>query len=273
MKEKVILITGASSGIGKETALKLISEGHKVYGGARRVEKMKDLENEGGIALKLDVTKKEDIDNAVNEIIKNEGKIDVLINNAGFGLYGSVEETPIEKAKYQYEVNVFGLAQVTKVIIPHMRKQNSGTIINISSMGGKIYMPLGAWYHSTKHAVEGFSDSLRVELKQFGINVVIIEPGAIETSFDDVMLKPLQEISGNGPYKSLADAFSNATKKTYSKGSASPASVIAKTISRAVNSDKPATRYAAGKYAKLMIFIRTYFGDKVFDFVLNQMIK
>ncbi len=200
---KVILITGASSGIGKETAKKLISEGHTVYVAARRVDKMDDLVQIGARSIKMDITIDEDIKNAVETVLKEKGRIDVLVNNAGYAIYGAMEDTTIEDARRQFEVNLFGLARITQLVLPSMRKEKSGTIINMSSMGGKIYIPFGSWYHGTKHALEGWSDCLRTELKDFGIKVVIVEPGGIKTEFDDVMLEPMIERSGNGPYAEL----------------------------------------------------------------------
>ena len=211
-EKKVVLITGASSGMGKETALKLIGEGHTVYGAARRIEKMNDLIEKGGHALKLDVTDHESIKAAVSQLLSEQNRIDVLVNNAGYAIYGAVEDTTIEDARRQFEVNLFGLAEITKQILPTMRKQRSGKIVNITSKGGKMYTPLGAWYHATKHALEGWSDCLRLELKQFGIDVVIIEPGIIQTEFGNVMLDPMLERSGDGPYaqftQKVADAYS-----------------------------------------------------------------
>jgi short-subunit dehydrogenase len=181
MKKKVILITGASSGMGKESAKALIQQGHTVYTVARRINQMQELMEMGGHPMQMDVTNENDIQQVVDTIIQKEGKIDVLWNNAGYGLYGSVEDVPLEEARKQFEVNVFGVAALTQKVIPFMRKTNSGTIINTSSMGGKIYTPLGAWYHASKHALEGFSDCLRLELKEFHINVVVLEPGIIQT--------------------------------------------------------------------------------------------
>ena len=178
---KVILITGASSGIGKETAKKLISEGHTVYVSARRVDKMDDLVQIGARSIKMDITIDEDIKNAVETVLKEKGRIDVLVNNAGYAIYGAMEDTSIEDARRQFEVNLFGLARITQLVLPSMRNEKSGTIINMSSMGGKIYIPFGSWYHGTKHALEGWSDCMRTELKDFGIKVVIIEPGGIKT--------------------------------------------------------------------------------------------
>ena len=250
MKNKqVILITGASSGIGKETALELIKEGHIVYGAARRVEYMKDLEDAGGHALKMDVTNQEEIEAGVKKVLDEQGTIDVLFNNAGYGLYGPVEEVTLEAAKRQFEVNIFGLAAITKEVLPIMRNNKSGTIINTSSMGGKMYTPYGAWYHATKHALEGWSDCLRIELKQFNINVVIIEPGLIGTEFADVMADPILKNEGKEtPYSKTMNNLAKTSKEMYDKpGATSPPSVVAKAVSKAVNSKKPKTRYRIGK--------------------------
>ena len=264
--KKVILVTGASSGIGKATAEHLIADGHTVYGAARRVEKMKGLEEKGGYAIQMDVTKENEIQACVNQIIEKEGHIDVLVNNAGYAVYGPVENVSLDDARRQFEVNLFGLAAITKEVIPHMREQKSGTIINISSVGGKVYTPFGAWYHATKHALEGWSDCLRLELEEFGIDVVIIEPGIIKTEFADVMYDPMVERSKGTPYEKKTEILAKATKGAYEKdGQNSPPSVIAKTISNAVSSKRPKTRYAAGKLAKMLIFLRGLISDRWFD--------
>lgn len=161
---RTVLVTGASSGMGKDTAKKLLSDGYVVYAAARRVEKMRDLERLGATVIEMDVTKDEDLVAAVGRITAEHGGIDVLINNAGFGTYGAMEDTDVADARYQFEVNLFGLARLTQLALPHMREQHSGSIVNISSMGGKIYTPLGSWYHATKHALEGWSDCLRIEV-------------------------------------------------------------------------------------------------------------
>ncbi|HEY5713824.1 MAG TPA: oxidoreductase [Candidatus Gracilibacteria bacterium] len=271
--QKVIFITGASSGIGKETALKLIEEGYIVYGAARSIGKMQDLIAAGGQALEMDITKDDQIRACVEEVVRKEGQIDVLINNAGFGLYGAVEDVPIDEARYQFEVNLFGLGRITQLVLPHMREAQSGTIINISSMGGKIYTPLGAWYHATKHAVEGFSDCLRLETKPFNIDVVIIEPGVISTEFANVMMDPMLKRSGDGAYSDLAKRMAKSTEKAYKKGNGSPFWVISNTILKAIQSKRPKTRYVVGKWAKPMMFVRKYFGDRIFDALLLSQIK
>jgi len=272
--KKVILITGASSGMGLETALRLTKDGHIVYGAARRIEKMQPLVDAGGQAISMDVTKDEQVKAGVEQILLEQGKIDVLIYNAGYRSYCSVEETPIADARRQFDVNLFGLASLTQLVIPHMREQESGKIINISSMGGKIYTPLGAWYHATKHAPEGWSDCLRLELKQFNIDVVVIEPGIIATEFGDVMIEPMLERSGSGPYSRLAQSVAKTTRESYEKeGAASPPSVIAGAIVKAISSGKPKTRYVAGKLAKPLIFIRQFLGDRIFDKAVMSQVK
>jgi short-subunit dehydrogenase len=273
LNKQVIFITGASSGMGKDAALQLIKEGHIVYGAARRVQQMEDLTKAGGHALPLDVTDENSVKKAVDTIIKNEGRIDVLVNIAGYAVYGAVEDTTLDDARRQYEVNIFGLAAVTKAVLPHMREQHSGKIINISSMGGKMYTPMGAWYHSTKHALEGWSDCLRLELKPFGIDVVIVEPGIIKTEFADVMHQPLLDRSGSGPYAKMANAVAGATEKSYAKGQSSSPEVITRLLSKIVRSRKPKTRYAAGKFAKPMMWIRKYLGDRIFDAVVMSQVK
>ncbi|MEX2595911.1 MAG: oxidoreductase [Salibacteraceae bacterium] len=271
MKTQVILVTGASSGIGKSTAHRLIKDGHKVYVAARRLAKMKDLEDAGATALEMDVTIDSNMNKAVEQIIKEQGRIDVLVNNAGYAIYGSVEETSIEDARRQFEVNIFGLARLTQLVLPHMRAQKSGKIINMSSMGGKMYTPMGAWYHATKHALEGWSDCLRLELKQFNINVVIIEPGGIKTEFDDVMYDSLKGNSGSGPYASLASKVKKGSDTMYNKLASKP-EVIAKAVSEAVKSKRPKTRYRRGFMAKPGVFMRTFFGDRFWDFAVMRSI-
>ncbi len=272
-QKKVALVTGASAGMGKEIAKQLLADGYVVYTAARRVEKMADLAAEGAITLKMDVTNDDEVSAGIAQIEKDYGGVDVLVNNAGFGLYGAVEDITIEEAKYQFEVNLFGVARMTQAVLPYMRGKKAGSIVNITSMGGKIYTPLGAWYHATKHALEGWSDCLRLEVSQFGIDVIIIEPGIILTEFGAVLLDPMVKRSQGSPYEKFAQAIANATKESYEKGGGSPPSLIAKTISRALKASKPKTRYVAGKFAKPLIFIRKYFGDRIYDKAVMSQVK
>jgi short-subunit dehydrogenase len=211
--KKVALITGASSGMGKSTANILHSQGYTVYGAARRTDEMNDLKAKGIGVVSLDLTNDASIVEAVNTILNIEGRIDILINNAGYGSYGAVEDVPLDEARRQFEVNLFGMARLTQLILPTMRKQQSGRIVNISSMGGKIYTPFGAWYHATKHAVEGWSDCLRLELKEFGIDVVVVEPGGIKTPWGEISAENLKKASGNGAYAGFAHKVAENIKK------------------------------------------------------------
>lgn len=233
---------------------------------------MQDLKEIGGRPIKMDVTTGSDIDNVVKTIVNEQGKIDVLWNNAGYGLYGSVEDVSLDQARNQFEVNVFGLAAMTQKIVPIMRKAKSGTIINTSSMGGKMYFPMGAWYHASKHAVEGLSDCLRLELKQFNINVVILEPGFIATEFGSVLLNQFEKIRKDSAYRELMDKIIKGTKKSAEGNGSSQPTVISDTISKIINTNKPKTRYRIGKFAKPMVWMRTYLGDELFDkIVMSQM--
>ena len=268
---KVVLITGTSSGIGKATAKRLLSEGCKVYGASRNIDKMKDLESAGMVAIKMDITNDQEVQNVVNLVFEKEGKIDVLFNNSGFGMFGPIEEIPLEKARYQYEVNVFGLARITQLVLPIMRKQGYGTIINNSSIGGKIYVPFGGWYFSTKHAVECLSDCLRNEVRPFGVKVVIVEPGLIETEFSNNALGELPQESKEGVYKKMVNNLEKAMTEERYKGS-NP-DVIAKVISKIVSSKNPKRRYAAGSLAKPMLFTRRWLGDGFFDFLIGLMVR
>jgi short-subunit dehydrogenase len=267
---KVALITGASSGMGKDFSLRLLDEGYIVYGVARRIERMSDIEGAGGHTIKLDITDDSSIVATVDQIIKEQGRIDVLINNAGYGSYGAIEDVPIEEAKRQFEVNIFGLARLTQLVLPHMRKNNFGKIINISSIGGKIYSPIGGWYHATKHALEGLSDCLRFETKQFGIDVIIIEPGGIESEWGGIALDAAMECSGSTAYSETAKGFKK-IMETFKK-QASP-KVITDLVMKALRAKKPKTRYSAGTAAKPMLFMRKILSDRMFDKLFYLMMK
>ena len=261
--KKVALVTGASSGIGKETARLLVEQGFTVYGASRRLEKMEDLKAMGVNLLMMDVADDASMVNGVNIILNKEQRIDVLVNNAGYGSYGALEDVPITEAKYQFEVNIFGLARLTRLLLPTMRAQLSGRIINISSIGGSIGEPHGAWYHATKFAVEGLSDSLRMELKQFGIDVMIIKPGAILTEWNGIARKKLLQVSGQTAYQDLAKKHVNMLATADKRGS-SP-TVVAKTIVKAAMAHRPSTRYATGGGAKMILFLRSVLSDRMFD--------
>jgi NAD(P)-dependent dehydrogenase (short-subunit alcohol dehydrogenase family) len=272
-QKETALVTGASSGMGKAIALQLIADGFQVYAAARQVDKMKDLAQLGAKILRMDVSREEEIGAAIDTILSEVDAVDVLVNNAGFGLFGPVEDIDLSEARYQFEVNLFGAARVTQLLLPAMRKKAAGTIVNVTSMGGKIYTPLGAWYHATKHALEGWSDCLRLELAEFGIRVVVIEPGIIETGFGDVAAKGLLERSARGPYRDIAVAVTEATRKSYGQGTGTDPGVIARIVSKAVRAKRPKTRYVAGKFAWPLIAIRQWFGDRAFDRVIMSQLS
>ena len=267
---QTVLITGASSGIGKETAKRLVQEGYIVYAAARRVELMRDLEEMGAVALKMDVTSEEDVVAGVDRINAERGGTDILINNAGFGLYGAMEDITLDEVRYQFEVNLFGLARLTQLVLPHMREQGAGKIVNVSSVGGKIYTPLGSWYHATKHALEGWSDCLRFELNHFGIDVIIVQPGFIRTDFGDVALGPMLERSGESAYAGIVKRLMDRMGSFESGGS--PPSVIADTIVKAIRAKRPKPRYASGQFAKPLLFLRRLISDRMFDRLVARMV-
>ncbi|RLL65515.1 oxidoreductase [Ochrobactrum soli] len=268
--KKTALVTGASSGMGKSIAKRLINDGYQVYVSARSVDKMADLADLGAQPLRIDVSKDEEIVAGVETILAQTGGVDVLVNNAGFGLYGPVEEIPLDEARYQFEVNMFGAARLTQLLLPAMREKKAGTIVNITSMGGKIYTVLGAWYHATKHALEGWSDSLRLEVEPFGIRVVIIEPGLIETGFGDAGQQGIAERSKNGPYEKIANGVVKSMQSSYGHNRGTNPDVIAETVSKAIASSRPKTRYLVGAYAKPMIWIRKWLGDRIFDRMIKS---
>lgn len=269
---KTALVTGASSGMGKEIAKRLIRDGYLVYGAARHVEKMRDLEELGARLLKMDITVESQVAAAAAQIVRERGGVDVLVNNAGFGLYGPMEEIGMDEARYQFEVNVFGPARLTQLLLPAMRAKGAGKIVVISSMGGRIYTPLGSWYHATKHALEGWSDCLRLELAPLGIDVIVIEPGIIETGFGDIVSKGLVKRSGTGPYAKLTNAVAAATSASFGNNRATPPTVIADVVGKAVAVRRPRTRYVAGKLAGSLMAMRAWLGDRAFDRIIMSQI-
>jgi NAD(P)-dependent dehydrogenase (short-subunit alcohol dehydrogenase family) len=268
---KIVLITGASSGIGEETVKCLLTEGYTVYAGARRLDRMKSLADAGARLLALDVTDDGSMTAAVTAVMQEAGRIDVLINNAGYGSYGALEDVPPEEARRQFDVNIFGLARITQLVLPAMRAQRSGRIVNISSIGGKFGGPFGCWYHATKFAVEGLSDSLRMELHPFGIDVVVIQPGATHTEWSGIAQDSLIKYSGDGPYRKTASAHAQMMELGHQGSIPAPPGVVAKTIVQAVQSRNPRTRYATGGLARTMLFMRRVLSDRAFDAMFRIM--
>lgn len=266
--QPVALVTGASSGIGAETARHLAREGYLVYGAARRVDRLEELAADGVRALPMDLTDEASMVAGVERLLgETDGRIDVLVNNAGYGSYGAIEEVPIEEARRQLEVNLFGLARVTQLVTPAMRERGSGRIINITSMGGKVAMAFGGWYHATKFAVEGFSDSLRQELAPFGIQVVVVEPGGIATEWGGIAAQSALDVSGDGPYgprvRRLVDML---TSPRMERMSSTP-DVVARAIVKAATADRPRIRYAIGMGAKPAVVASRVLPDRLLDAV------
>lgn len=268
------MITGTSSGMGLEAVKQLAADGHTVYGTVRKKSEFSIVENAGGKPLQVEMTDYDSLEKAVKKIIKEQGKIDVLYNNAGYGLYGPVEDISIDDAKHQFDVNLFGLARLTQLVLPHMRQRKKGLIINTSSMGGKIYTPLGAWYHATKHALEGWSDCLRLELQEFNIDVVITEPGGIETNFGNPVSRSLNKIKEKTAYSIVGNMLRATEEMTASsRFKGSHPSVIIDLVKQAIVSEKPKTRYVAGAFAHQLMFIRKWLGDRIYDRAVMRMVK
>lgn len=271
-EQKVVLITGTASGIGKATAELLIEQGHIVYGGDIQYEANKYFDGIGGHSLDMDVTDVAQVQAGVEKVIAEQGRIDVLFNNAGYGQYGPIEEVSIEDAKAQFEVNIFGYANLVKAVLPYMRKQQDGIIINNTSVGGKVYFGgLGGWYHASKHALEGWSDVLRYEVKGFGVKVVIVEPGLINTNFGNVVGKHMVKYIENTNYPHLFEPFLNMDPNDSSMADMmSDPSVIAETVDEIINAKTPRVRYARGALSKEMITFRRIFGDGVFEWLMDK---
>lgn len=270
MASKIALITGASSGIGEATARRLLANGYIVYAAARRLDRMQALADAGARLLSLDLTRDVSIVAAVDAIRAADGRLEVLINNAGYGSYGALEDVPLEEGRRQFEVNLFGLARLIQLATPMMRAQGSGTIVNITSIGGKMHEPLGSWYHATKFAVEGLSDCLRMELAPFGIDVVVIEPGAIRTEWSGIAQQSLLQYSGHTAYAAQATAHARMLAASDSSKMSSTPDVVARTIARALRARRPRTRYATGGGARTILFLRWILGDRAFDAVMRM---
>lgn len=269
---KVALVTGASSGIGEAIAIRLIAQGWTVFAAARRIERMSALGRKGARLVSLDLEDDASIKAAMAMLCDQAGRIDALINNAGYGAYGALEDMPLTEAWRQVEVNLFGLARLIQLALPTMRQQGRGRIVNISSIGGKIHEPMGAWYHATKFAVEGLSDCLRMELAPFGIDVVVVQPGAIKTEWSGIARDSLLSISGTGAYARLAHQTASLLAAA-DKNSSSPPEVVADAVIRALVARRPRTRYVVGAGARPLIALRWLATDRGFDRIMNVTAK
>lgn len=273
MSSQTIFITGVSSGLGFDFASALLEQGYVVYGGARDLTALTPLIQKGLKAVPLDLCDDESILNAAQEIMQNGACLDVLINNAGIGIYGALEDMPLSTAREQFEVNLFGHARLTQLLLPAMRQKGRGKIISVSSMSGRLYSPLAGWYHASKHALEAWSDCLRLELHPFGIHVVLIEPGAVATEFSHKMLKRFETHSAHTPYAPLTARLKAHTLRTVAQHKRSPPRVITRVLLKAIKAKNPKRRYVAGKYARLFLFCRRFLGDAFFDQLMLRAFK
>lgn len=267
--KRVALITGASSGIGREVCLKLSEKGYCVYAAARRTDRMKDLEKQGIRVISLDITDEESVYSCVETIRNETGRCDILVNNAGYGSFGTVEDVSIEEARRQIEVNLLGLASVTRRTLPLMRDNHYGRIVNISSTAGKLATPYGAWYHASKFAVEGFSDSLRMEVHRFGIKVIVIEPGFVKTEWGVIAAEHLKHSAENGEYAQSAVKYAMRMNDIYKNGRLTSPEKIAKTIVHSIEADRPRARYVVGFMAKPAIVMKRLLPDKLLDYIMR----
>jgi NAD(P)-dependent dehydrogenase (short-subunit alcohol dehydrogenase family) len=272
-KSRPVLITGCSTGIGRATAERLADDGWNVHATARRLDAIEELGKRGCKLNELDVTDERSMEQAVAEVEK-DGPIGALINNAGYSQSGAIETIPMDSVRRQFETNVFGLMRMCQLVLPGMRGAGSGRIVNMSSMGGKLTFPGGGVYHATKHAVEALSDALRFEVKEFGIEVVVIEPGLIITEFGETAAGSLDEVDEHGPYAKFNSDVAKLTAEAYTGGmarfGAGPEAVAGK-IAKALTTGRPSTRYKVTPSARMIMGMRGLMTDRMWDrFVRSQ---
>src|SRR5262245_22439568 len=270
---KAVLITGCSTGIGRSTAEHLARRGWTVYATARRPESIQDIASAGCRVLALDVCDEGSMQAAVQAVERADGAVGVLINNAGYGQEGAFESTPMEDVRRQFETNVFGLIRLTQLVLPGMRRQGWGKIVNLSSMGGRLTLPGGAFYHATKHAVESLSDALRFEVQGFGVDVVVIEPGPIKTRFGDTAIHSIgTPAAADDAYAAFNAAVAAKINEAYegpmARFAAGP-EAVAQVIERAITASRPATRYTVTAAARMLLGLRRMLSDRAFDAFLR----
>lgn len=267
MTERVALITGCSSGIGEATAARLAKGGWTVYATARKPETLEGLAAAGCKTLALDVNSEDSMTAAVEAVNKESGGVDALVNNAGYSQSGAAETLNLDDVRRQFETNVFGLLRMCQLVLPHMREQRSGRIVNISSMGGRLVFPGGGAYHATKYAVEAFSDAMRFEVAGFGVKVILVEPGLITTNFENAAVASM-EGNDDGPYAAFNAQVAKSTKEVYSgpmaKLGGGPESV-AKVIEKSLNARRPKIRYVVTPSATLTLATRRMLGARGWD--------
>jgi NAD(P)-dependent dehydrogenase (short-subunit alcohol dehydrogenase family) len=270
---KVVLITGCSSGIGHATAKRLVANGYQVVATARKASDLTDLAQAGCDVLALDVTDEASMVAAVQAIEAKYGAVGVLVNNAGYSQSGAIEAVSLDKVRRQFETNVFGLVQLTQLVLPGMRRQGFGRVINMSSMGGKLTFPGGGYYHATKYALEAISDALRFEVQGFGIKVVLVEPGLIRSGFSEAAVGSMDEKSETDVYGAFHAAVAKATKESYEKGPlarlAGTPEDVAAVVERAITSKAPRARYTVSASATMLLTQRKMLSDRAWDWFLG----
>jgi NAD(P)-dependent dehydrogenase (short-subunit alcohol dehydrogenase family) len=267
-KVGAILITGCSSGIGHETARRMAGAGHRVYATARRPEQLDDLREAGCEVLPCDVTDEESMRACVDAVEQRESAVGALVNNAGYSQSGALETLPLGTVRRQFETNVFGLLRMSQLVLPGMRREGRGRIVNVSSMGGRLTFPGGGAYHATKHAVEALSDAMRFEVAGFGVQVVVIEPGLIKTKFAEAAVGSMADAEDGGPYGEFNAAVGRMTAGAYEGGLArlgGGPETVARAIQRAIESRRPRTRYRVTPSAALGISQRRLLPDRIWD--------
>ena len=270
----VVLVTGCSSGIGWATAERLARGRWTVYASARRLDSIAGLEAAGCRLLQLDVTDESSMRAAVEEVERAEGAVDVLVNNAGYSQSGAVESVPLDVARRQFETNVFGLARLTQLVLPAMRAQGKGLIVNVGSMGGRLTFPGGGWYHATKHALEALSDALRFEVKGFGVDIVLIQPGLITTGFAEAAVGSIAVEPDDDVYGRFNAAVGATTAGAYAGGltrllGGGP-DAVAKTIERALSVKRPRARYRVTASARFFLTLRRLLPDRAWDALVGR---
>jgi NAD(P)-dependent dehydrogenase (short-subunit alcohol dehydrogenase family) len=270
---KAVLVTGCSTGIGRATALRLAKAGGRVYATARRPESIADLEAHGCRLLALDVCDEASMQSAVQHVERTEGAVGALVNNAGYGSEGPLEEVSMAEIRRQFETNVFGLIRMAQLVLPGMRRQGYGRIVNLSSMGGRLTFPGGGVYHATKYAVEALSDALRFEVRGFGVAVSVIEPGAIKTEFGATAVAKVEATQREAsPYAEFREALKAQIKAAYEGPMAmlaGEADDVARVIERALSVRRPHTRYKVTAGAHVLMGLRRWLGDRGFDAFLR----
>jgi len=273
---RVVLVTGCSSGIGRAIAMRLAGHGWTVYATARRPETIEDLASSGCHLLTLDVCHEESMHAAVATVEETEGAVGVLINNAGFGLEGAVEELAAADLRHQFETNLFGPLHLTQLVLPGMRRQHWGKVVNVSSVGGRITVPGGGAYHASKHAVEALSDVLRFEVRGFGIDVILIEPGAVASRWTEKAVSEIEDhIDPASPYAAFNRAVAHQLESAHHgllALAARPPEAVARVVERAINSPKPRTRYVVPVLAHLFTGAHRLLPDRVWDAFMRQLL-